>query len=256
MPMKDTSLFPPVPRREFLRISATAVAGVAASTLISPSTLFAATANVPLLGIGYSPAIPEAGRQASLISAANGVVSSDPTFLSRNARVTVAGFGRAARYAQQPIGVELDAVFPVLSRTPDKYPTFHAWSYAPTGAHENHGGAIAFTMPVTAADGLTFVIQQTKAGESNSDPTKAPKPSEVRSRVQLAVNGDGDAKLARGVYVFAIRESAADTAPVWPYLSLVNENGFLTVRGIDVTYAVVTVDYLSDDGGRSRAAKQ
>jgi hypothetical protein len=245
--MKDTSLFPPLPRREFLRISATAVAGVAASTLVSPSSLFAAPMNVPLLGIGYSSSIPERGQRTSLISAANGVVASDPTFLSKHARVTVAGFGRAARYAKEPIGVELDAIFPVLSRTPDKYPTFHAWSYAATGNPEDHGGTISFKMPATAADGLTFIIQQTRPGAASSDPAKPPALSEVRSRVQLAINGDGEAKLARGAYVFAIRESAADSTPVWPYLSLENENGLLRVRGIDVTYVVVIVDYATLD---------
>jgi len=88
--MKDTSLFPPLPRREFLRISATSVAGIAATSLISPTSLFAAGANTPLLAIGYSPSIPGDGQRTLLFSATD-ILSSDPGFLRSRARVTVSG---------------------------------------------------------------------------------------------------------------------------------------------------------------------
>ena len=248
MTVQDSPFSKPLPRREFLRVSATAVAGIAATTLITPSSLFASESNLPLLSIGYTPSIPQNGRQAALAAAASGILVSDPTFLSRRARVSVAGFARAEKHVGNPDGMELDAIFPVLSRTPDKYPAFHAWSIGTNGERDNHGGTVSFTMPVTAADGIAFLIHPIRHDAKSDDPTKAPLPDPVQSRVRLAVNSDGDAKLTRGAYVFAFRESDDDRAPSWSLLSLVNSGGFLTVPYIGVSYAVVTIDYATEPG--------
>jgi hypothetical protein len=234
----------PIPRREFLRISSSAALGIAASGLIDPMSLFAATPNLPLLSIGYASAIPTAGRQAPLAAAATAILSGDPSFLRRSARVKVAGFARGAKHVTDPGGVELDAIYPVLSYRPENYPRFMAWSFNGPAADSANGGPIVFNVPVTATDGLQFLVHRLKP---NSKPTDVKKPNAPdaaeQNRVQLAVNSGGDAKLARGAYVFAFREGGDDTAPNWPRLAVANNDGFLTVPGIGLSYAVLTVDY-------------
>jgi hypothetical protein len=245
MPMRDASLFPPLPRREFLRISATAVAGIAATSLVSPSSLFAAPSTLPLLSIGYAPSIPGAGQAVALISAAD-ILSSDPLLIGRGALVNVAGFERTDRYADDTGGVQLDAVFPILSRTPEHYPRFNAWSMNGRQQFVSYGGTISFKMPVTATDGVVFIVRRLRADEKSPDEKSLPVPGE-HSRVQLAVNSGGDAKLARGVYVLAFREGNADSAPNWSRLAVSNKGGFMTVPGIATSYVVLTIDYATSE---------
>lgn len=245
--MKDTSLFPPLPRREFLRISATAVAGIAATSLISPTSLFAAGANTPLLSIGYSPSIPDDGQRVSLVSAAD-ILSSDPGFLRSRARVTVAGFSRHPRREKEIGGIQLDAVFSVLSRPADKYPHFNAWSYNGNGDSTSYASPISFTMPVTATDGVAFVLRRVGGAPDNPDAGN-------ESRVQLGVNSDGDAKLARGVYVFALRETGADTPPSWSRFSVSNAGGILTVPSLGISYVVVKIDYADTGDAAAQQTK-
>lgn len=237
MSITDAPLFQSIARRDFLRVSATALAGIAATNLIDPASLFAASSSLPLLSIGYAPSIPERGMHIELSAAAN-ILSPDPTFIGRGARVAIAGYGRSARHENEPGGVQIDAIFPVLSRTPETYPHFHAWNTS--------GGTITFTMPVTATDGIGFLVHR-MGGEKNSDPTKAPAPGLEQNRVQLGVNSGGDARLTRGAYVFAFREDGSDSAPNWSRLALLNTDGFLTVPAIGVSYAVVTINYATPD---------
>jgi len=232
-------------RREFLRISSTAALSLAASRLIDPVSLFAASPNLPLLSIGYSPVIPTAGMQAPLAAAATAILSGDPSFLSRRARVKVAGFGRGAKHGTDQGGIELDAIYPVHSYQPEKYPRFMAWSFNGPATDESHGSTIAFKMPVTSTTGIEFLVHRLKPNTKQVDVKKPNAPDAEQNRVQLAVNSGGDAKLARGTYVFAFREGGDDTAPVWPRLNVVNTEGFLNVPGIGLSYAVLVIDYAS-----------
>src|SRR5258708_14986657 len=89
--MKATFVSQPLARREFLRISSTAVIGIAASGLINPKALVAATtagsaAFQPLLSIGYAPALVWGDGSMALTSADRNL-SPDPLFIARGARV-------------------------------------------------------------------------------------------------------------------------------------------------------------------------
>jgi hypothetical protein len=245
MPVKDASLFPPVPRREFLRISATAVAGIAATSLVSPSSLFASPSALPLLSIGYAPSLPELDQHVALFSASD-ILSSDPALLARRARVTVAGFARAAKYEHDGGGVQLEAVYPVLSRTPENYPRFNAWGFKGGAGADSVGGPISFTVPVTATDGLVFLVHRTKADVEGPGPKSTSADADL-SRVQLGINSGGDAKLTRGAYILAFREGSSDSAPNWSRLALSNTNGFMNVSGIGVSYVVLTIGYATPD---------
>ena len=234
----------PIPRREFLRISSTAVVGIAATSLVESTRLFATTTSVsqPLLSIGFASHIPAPGA-SSRLGFASGLLTSDPAFLARGARVTIAGFGRSAKHLDDPAGIQFNAVFPVLSRTPNNYPRFAAWSYAGRGDTAMEAGPVSFTMPVTAANGLQFLVNRIRpTGQRPADPTKPPALGPEQSLASLAINS-GDVKLQRGVYVFAFREGGDDTAPQWSSYSVANRTGFLTVPNLALSYAVVTIDY-------------
>lgn len=226
-------------RREFLRISSTTVIALAATGLLDPRSLFAASTPAPLLGIGHAAGFPFDGAPTRL-GYASSLLASDPGFLSHGARLSVAGFGRSEKHANDPGGILFSPVFPVLSRTPENYPRFQAWSYNGSSC----AGAISFTMPVTAANGLQFVVSRL---EPKSDKRRAAANAVViappESRVSLALNSGGDAKLQGGVYVFAFREDATDREPAWPNYILKNNGGVLSVPNLDVSHMILVVDY-------------
>lgn len=237
----------PIPRREFLRLSATAAVGVAASGLIQPSRLLAeGTDSLPLLSIGFA-SLPEPGTRKYLADASS-MLMSDPSFISHRAEVRIAGSGMGARSDMQNGSIVFDVVYPVLSRKPEDYPHFSAWTlHAENGVRSTSSG-VRFSLPVTAKDGVQFLIHRQSAGAKSDDPTKQPAPSTTQqSRVSLSLaSGDGP-KLQRGVYVIALRESATDRAPYWQGLVVENNNGHFTVPNLSVSHLIVTVDYAADE---------
>jgi hypothetical protein len=237
----------PIPRREFLRLSATAAVGVAASGLIEPSRLLAAgNDTLPLLSIGFA-AMPEPGTRKYLADAGS-MLMSDGAFLSHRAEVRIAGSGTGARSDVQNGSIVFDVVYPVLSRKPEDYPHFNAWSLHAENGVRTVSNGVRFSMPVTAKDGLQFLIHRQDAGTKSDDPTKPAAPSATQqSRVSLSLaSGDGP-KLQRGVYVIALRESAADRAPYWQGLVVENNNGHFVVPNIAVSHLILTVDYAADE---------
>jgi hypothetical protein len=226
-------------RREFLRITSTAALAVTASGLLDSRSLFAATSGGPLLGIGFSDVFPSEGRNVRL-GAASQIMGSDPTFLSRGARLSILGFGRAEKYAEAPGGIEFSAIFPILSRTPDHYPLFRAWSCS----GDAYGSPISFRMPVTAKDGVQFAITRVDGSSSKRRITgAAAAPAEERSIASLGVNSGGDAALRGGVYVFAFREDTADREPAWSQYVVRETAGMLSVPNLNASYLVMAVDY-------------
>ena len=241
--MKKRAVSVPMARREFLRISSTAVVGLAAASLIEPQSLFAGSSNLPLLSIGYANALPGAGHSISL-GAASSLLTSDPGFLSRGARVSVVASNRAEQHAERLGGVQVDAIFPVRSRTPETYPRFGFWSFNNRRDVPSEGGPVTFTMPVTSTGGLQFLVHRLKAEAKSTDPEKAIAPdADERNVVTLGVSSGGDAMLQRGVYIFAFREAGNDREPNWSRLTLSNEDGALTVPNLAASYMVLVVDY-------------
>ena len=235
----------PIPRREFLRLSATAAVGVAASGLIDPARLLAATTDtLPLLSIGYTGNIPESGGRAAL-SAASAMLMPDPVFLRRGAQIAIVGAG-TARSGMTEGGIELDAIYPVRSKTPDQYPRFMAWKMEVQGETRILSSGIRFTMPVTATDGVKLLLHRTSSAPA--DRTKATPPdAKQSSEVVLSFGSGSGAKLQRGVYILALRESVVDQMPSWSRLAVQNKNGTFTVEGLSTSYIVLTVDYVSDE---------
>jgi len=225
-----------VARREFLKTGSAAAIGLSA-VAVAPQSLFAAAigdrAFRPLLSVGYAASVPEAGESVRL-SAADKALMGDPAFISRGARVTVRSFARASRYQGNAGGAAVDVIHPVIGYAPEKYPRFHAWAYSTDkNGLDNVSGSIGFTVPVTATQGLQFVV-------------RAHDGDETTTGTQLALTlgtAFGALKLQRGVYVVAFRESTSDSLPPWSAHSVSLKNGQLVVDTQAFSYAVLTIDY-------------
>jgi len=229
-----------VARRDFLKTSSAAAVGLSA-VAFSPGSLFAAPSSendfAPLLGVGYAQSAPEAGQSVRLAPADRALVG-DPSFISRSARVTIHTFARAASREGKPGGAAIDVIHPAIGYAPDKYPRFRAWTYATDkNSVDNVGGAIAFTVPVTATQGLQFAIRRVPV-ESNGPAKEIP--------LALTLSSESGAfKLQRGIYVIAFREENRDSVPSWSTLSVSSKGGQYLVDTKAFSHAILTIDYAS-----------
>ena len=225
-----------VDRREFLTTGSAAAIGLTAIALSPQSAFAAAKGGIdPLLSVGYASSLPTANESVRL-SPAGDALAGDPTFISRGARVTVSSFKRATRYQGALGGAAIDVIHPAIGFARPKYPRFRAWSYSTDSNHvDNVGSGIAFGTPVTATEGLQFVVRRVTA--SNEEPA-------TETPVALTLgSSSGTMKLQRGVYVVAFREGADDSVPSWSAHSLSSREGRFVVNTTAFSYAVLTIDY-------------
>src|SRR5258708_30995613 len=148
---KSAMKVPAVHRRQFLKVASVAAVGVA----FSERRLFAATSSgiVPLLGVGYAASLPADGFTVPMADAST-ILSPDPTFISRAARITVVGASRAKQYANTTGGIGVDAYFPITGREAGKSPRFTFCA----GANGAMTGPVSFRMPAPLAPGLASVV--------------------------------------------------------------------------------------------------
>jgi hypothetical protein len=221
-------------RREFLKLGSVTLV---AAGLFGPRSLFAASGELPLLGVGFGRSIPGPGEWVAL-DAATSLLGSDPAFLRNGARLAIRGSSRVSSHAGDPSGIEFAPLFPNLSGGSDAYRCFHAWSMKGSDL----SGSISFTMPVAATNGLTFRIKRLAAtGERRRIASAIPADDE--QRVTLTLDSGSGIKLQAGVYIFAFREGTFDREPAWANYRIVNESGALTVPHLDLSYLVLEVDY-------------
>ena len=246
--MKAGVVFQQLARREFLRISSTAVIGIAASGLINPKALFGATtagsAFQPLLSIGYAPVVPWGGGFVPLASA-EGNLTPDPLFIMRGARVTVHGSERSPNQKNAPGSLYLDAIFPAISGAASEDSRFGFWSVAGHPVRDSFSNKMSFRVPVLATTGLSFLARYKRPALVSAAASSEPPPLEQdNSPFTLSLGGVPGPKLQAGHYVIALRESADDSAiPNWDRLRLGTNGGKLVVEGANFAYVVLTVDY-------------
>lgn len=227
-----------VARREFLKTGSAAALGLTVFA-VSPGRIFASEPDgrgmAPLLGVGYASSVPEPGGAVRLIPA-DYALAGDPTFISRGARVAIRSSSRAVREHRQRGGVAIDVTHPAFGYAPEKYPRFRAWSYLKDENDvDNVAGPIAFTVPVTATQGLQLVVRRVSIN-----------PDEPASEAPLSLtlgSASGEMKLQRGLYVVAFREGPGDSIPSWSSHSVSSEGGQLVVNTTMFSYAVLTVDF-------------
>lgn len=227
---------PAVHRREFLKLASVAAVGVA----FSERNLLAATSSgiVPLLGVGYAASLPQDGFSVPMTDASM-ILSPDPTFISRAARVAVVGGARSKQYANSEGGVGMDAYFPITGRDAARYPRFSFWSVS----GDSQTGPVSFRVPVLATTGLPFVVRRLRPTNVKTELNTVPPLEPETSAVTLSLGNVDGPKLTRGVYAFAFREEAGDAAPSWSRLSLINQKGQYSLSGLGVTYVLLQVDY-------------
>lgn len=228
---------PAVHRRQFLKIASVAAVGVA----FSERRLFAATSSgiVPLLGVGYAASLPEEGFTVPMADAST-ILSPDPTFISRAARITVVGGSRAKQYANTDGGIGLDAYFPITGREAAKSPRFGFWS----AANNATTAAVSFRMPALATTGLAFIVRRLRPTAGDGKLNTVPALEAETSPLTLSLGNVEGPKLARGVYALAFREENGDSAPSWSRTLLMRQNGQYSLSGgTGVTYVLLQVGY-------------
>jgi hypothetical protein len=185
---------------------------------------------------------------------ASTILSPDPAFISRAARVRVVGGVRSKQRLGSDGGVGVDAYFPITGRETGRYPRFSFWSA--TG--DSQSGGTSFRMPVLATTGLSFVVRRIRPSQVRTMNATPPLETEVSPLTLSLGNVDGP-KLTRGVYAFAFREEASDNAPSWSRTLLINQNGQYSLSGFSATYMLLQIDYDDEPAAvppaRGRAAR-
>jgi hypothetical protein len=233
----EVIMLPTLHRRQFLKVASVAAVGVA----FSERKLFAATDSgiVPLLGVGYTQSLPQESFIVNLIDA-SAILSPDPTFLRRAARLTVVGGGRSQQRSNADGGIGVDAYFPITGRERANYPRFSFWSA--TG--DSSSGQLTFRMPVLATTGLSFVVRRMRPTVGTGALNTVPPLEAETSPLTLSLGNVAGPKLTRGVYVLGFREEADDRAPNWGSVSIVNQKGQYSLSGLaGVTHLILLVDY-------------
>ena len=245
--MKANGVSQPLARREFLRISSTAVIGIADSGFLNPKALLAAatasSAFQPLLSIGFAPSLPEVGSSV-VLGSADSLLMPDPLFISRGARVTVHGSGRAPKQKNAPGSLFLDAVFPAKSGAAADDRRFRFWSMSGRNDSDSFSGNVSFNVPVLATTGLSFLARYKRPAIVTEAASNTPPPLEQdNAPFTLSLGGVAGPKLQRGVYVVALRESADESSPNWSRLRVANNNGSIGLSGASFAYVILEVAY-------------
>lgn len=246
-----------IARREFLTISSKAVILTAAGTLVNPKALFAAQASAfdPLLAIGYAPSVPPEGGSMSL-AAAEQILSPDPTFISRGARVSVLGSGRAPSRANAPGSLYLDALFPSRSGAANENRRFRFWSMTGRAGHDSLSANMSFAMPVLATTGIALTARYRRPdAAAPADPTALPPIEDDNTSFTLSLGRAAGPNLRTGVYVIALREPNDQAGVAWDRLRITNAGGNVAVAGATFGYVILEIEYGDDQPrGRHRAA--
>jgi len=239
-------------RREFLSISSKAVLLTAAGTLVSPKRLFAESAFNPLLSIGYTPSAPADGRAVAL-EAAEQILSPDPLFISRGARVTVLGSGRAPARKNAAGALFLDALYPSKSGAENENRRFRFWSMTGRTDNDSFSGNMSFRVPVLATTGLVFTARYRRPNAASPANATVPPPiEEDNSSFTISLGRAAGPKLQRGVYVVALREPSDSVGIAWDRLRLVGSGGSVVVADAAFSYVILLVDYGDDEKPRGR----
>ena len=235
--MSERSKSVRIGRRAFLKTGGFATLGLAAGAFRAPA-LFAATrartvgrGSGALLSVGFA-SLPDERNPAPRLVPADTLLSGDPTFISRFASVTVSGYSRATRQRGASGGLIVDAIFPALSYTPEKFPRFQAWTMSGRETGDAFGAPLHFTIPVTSTQGLQFAVRRMGAEAGDETP------------VVLALDSSPDSmKLQRGVYVFAFRETPQDEMLSWSSYRVSEKNGAMMLDASTFSWVSLVIDY-------------
>jgi hypothetical protein len=241
--MSDKSVSSQYARREFLKLTSVAVAGLAGSGW--PSFALGALRQLPasILSTGYAASEPKEGALVRL-SSAESLLMGDSSFISRDAQVTIRS-SRAIARSGNP-GVAIDVVFPALGYQPESYPTYHAWSYREDQYQQHVSSPVSFRVPIEATSGLRLLFTRFKAEPATTASVDGSAVAAPDDMVQLSLGSSSSAaKLQRGIYVVAYGEPGVPSVPNWSALSITRRGNDLVVPEAKFSYLVLSVDYAS-----------
>jgi hypothetical protein len=201
-------------RRDFIRFGSVAIVGIATTAVAENGVRGVAEAfmgdPLPLLGVGYcNPESAHPGR----FFAAEHLSSGDTRFQTTPVRIAINGFRRAEQHRGTPMSIGLNVHYSDAAR-------FMAWHSAARGRVQLTSSPVAATVPVDASSALTFSVDSlTRRSALAQRVFRDDQPRLEESLVSLGFgSSDARAKLRRGVYVVAFRESARDVQPDWSSL--------------------------------------
>jgi hypothetical protein len=211
-----------IQRRDFLRLGSVAAVGIATSAmagdLAGSVTGVLAPQSLPLLSIGFlDGSLQASGRR---VVAAESLSSGDRDFLRAGAALRIAGFWRAETHRATPLSIGVNVHYPNAD-APEGRTGVLAWACSSHGRTASAGRTRRLAMPVDEThqielsvdgrshdSGMVKLLKNRLSGEGS-----APKVEETFARLSLSTAGG--AKLRRGVYFLAVRESPGDRAPNW-----------------------------------------
>ncbi|HEV2719496.1 MAG TPA: hypothetical protein VG323_05725 [Thermoanaerobaculia bacterium] len=202
---------------------------------LTQKRVFAASSSsfVPLMSIGFAPALPADGMSVRLSDAA-ALLLPDPGFIARGARVSVVGSARAAKYKDGTDGVAVDAAMPAYGS-----PRYRFWSAAGGGVSGNLG----FTVPVPATSGVNLVARRVKQTTKKEELSPTPPADVDPAPFTLSLGGVAGPKLQLGIYVVALRESSNDTFSDWSRFSITSNQRLYSIAGADFDWVMLKIDF-------------
>jgi hypothetical protein len=230
-------------RRDFLRLGSVAIVGIATTAAVAENaTQGIAEAFIsqplPLLGVGYCN--PGSAQPSRLIAAAN-LPSGDALLRSAPVRVSVKAFHRASQHGALPMSVGLNVHYPGDAR-------FMAWHSSVRGSRSTNSSPVSFLASAEDSGALTMSL------ESRTPRTALARRlmSQSEPRVEESVFSLGfasGAKLRRGIYVVAFRESSGEKTPDWSSLrfdaadSRIHGSAIIGSRPAPFSYVVLSTGY-------------
>jgi hypothetical protein len=229
-------------RREFLKLSAVAVGGVAGTAF--PMQAFGALRELPkaLLSAGYSATEPAEGEITWLMPA-DRLLTGDAEFLSRDARVSIRSSARAASQAGTVGDASIEVVYPVLGYQPDSYPTYRAWSWRGDTHLQSASAAVSFRVPIEATRGLQLVLSTSET--LTHDQEAGTQKATGDRMLTLAFDSSKGPKLQRGIYVVAYSEQGRTLLPNWSVVPISRRGNDIIVPDAKFSYFVLSIDYAS-----------
>jgi hypothetical protein len=234
-------------RRDFLRFGSVAVLGITTTAVAENASRGMVEAFIaeplPLLGVGYCN---PGSAQPSRLIAAEHLSAGDSHFHRTPVRLRISGFHRAEQHRNQPMSVGLNVHYSDEAR-------FMAWHSAVRGSLRLVSSPIKMLVPVDDERGLTLSVDSLRARSSVARRVlQDDEPRLDESRLTLGFSSsDARAKLRRGTYVVAFRESSRDAKPDWSSLrydpssadSLLREATLTGSRPAPFSYVILTTDY-------------
>jgi hypothetical protein len=210
-------------RRDFLVSSTCALAAVA----VGPKLFGGEFASPPKrLAVGFA-----SFDEGATVMAASGIPAGDGRFISRGARITVAGASGASDDPRARRGVELTTLFSYFEGSERREAPFRAWGCSrKTGCQ---GNAVSFTVPVDEEQRIRFTVGvetgSTSAGAQSSRRRAVGNAAAVTQSqvlpISLSLLSEPDSlKLVRGSYVI-VPLFENDSEPRWSDWQLGRVNG-------------------------------